>query len=68
MRHFSFWPVLVVLLLGVLVLREPRFEKLEENFLRWLLRNAQPPQRIHSAYGRGDRSGQDVAEPEKFCR
>ena len=43
MRHFSFWPVLVVLLLGVLVLREPRFEKLEENFLRWLLRNAQPP-------------------------
>jgi CHASE2 domain len=43
MRRFSFWPVLVVLLLGVLVLREPRFEKLEENFLRWLLRNAQPP-------------------------
>ena len=43
MRRFSFWPVLVVLLLGVLLLREPRFEKLEENFLRWLLRNAQPP-------------------------
>ena len=43
MRRFSFWPVLVVLLLGVLVLREPRFEKLEENFLRWLLRNATPP-------------------------
>ncbi len=43
MRRFSFWPVLVVLLLGILLLREPRFEKLEENFLRWLLRNAQPP-------------------------
>ncbi len=43
MRRFSFWPVLVVLLLGVLLLREPRFERLEENFLRWLLRNAQPP-------------------------
>lgn len=43
MRRFSFWPVLVVLLLGVLVLREPRFEKLEESFLRWLLRNAEPP-------------------------
>jgi hypothetical protein len=43
MRRISFWPVLVVLLLGVLLLREPRFEKLEENFLRWLLRNARPP-------------------------
>jgi hypothetical protein len=43
MRRFSIWPVIVVLLLGVLLLREPRFEKLEENFLRWLLRNAQPP-------------------------
>jgi CHASE2 domain-containing protein len=43
MRRFSFWPMLVALLLGILVLREPRFEKLEENFLRWLLRNATPP-------------------------
>lgn len=43
MRRFSFWPVIVVLLLGILLLREPRFERLEENFLRWLLRNAQPP-------------------------
>jgi CHASE2 domain len=41
--RFSLWPVLVVFLFGALVLREPRFEKLEENFLRWLLRNAQPP-------------------------
>ncbi len=43
MRQFSIWPVLVVLLLGILILREPRFEKLEEHFLRWLLNNAQPP-------------------------
>ena len=43
MRRYSFWPVTVVFLLGILLLREPRFEKLEENFLRWLLRNAQPP-------------------------
>lgn len=34
--------MLVVLLLGVLLLREPRFENLEENFLRWLLHNSQP--------------------------
>lgn len=45
MRRVSLWPVLVVFLLGVLVLREPRFEKLEEKFLRWLLSNAQPPGR-----------------------
>jgi hypothetical protein len=42
MRRVSFWPVLVVLLVGILLLREPRFEKLEETFLRWQLRNAQP--------------------------
>jgi hypothetical protein len=44
--RFSFWPVVVVLLLGILVLREPRFEKLEEDFLRWLLHNAQPPKAV----------------------
>jgi hypothetical protein len=43
MPRFSIWPVLVLFLLGILLLREPRFEKLEENFLRWLLHNAQPP-------------------------
>src|ERR1041385_731434 len=40
MQRPSFWPMLVVLLLGVLVLREPRFQKLDEGFLRWMLRNS----------------------------
>src|SRR5438128_1378180 len=42
MRRPSVWMMLAVLLLGILILREPRFEKLEENFLRWLLQNSQP--------------------------
>jgi len=42
MQRPSVWPMLVVLLLGILLLREPRFEKLEEGFLRWELRNGQP--------------------------
>ena len=45
MRRIPFWPVLVVFLVGILVLREPRFEKLEENFLSWLVSNAQPPRK-----------------------
>ena len=32
MRRIPFWPVLVVLLVGILFLREPRFEKFEEAF------------------------------------
>ncbi|MDP9100387.1 MAG: hypothetical protein M3N48_15555 [Verrucomicrobiota bacterium] len=34
--------MLVVLLLGVLFLREPRLERHEELFLRWLLKNSDP--------------------------
>jgi hypothetical protein len=34
--------MLVVLLLGILFLREPRLERSEEFFLRWLLRNSDP--------------------------
>jgi len=34
--------MLVVLLLGVLFLREPRLERSEEFFLRWLLKNSAP--------------------------
>jgi hypothetical protein len=34
--------MLVVLLLGLLFLREPRLERSEEFFLRWLLRNSEP--------------------------
>ena len=46
--HFSFVerpPILViilVLLLGVLFLREPRFQRSEEIFLRWLIRHSEP--------------------------
>ncbi|MDP9254582.1 MAG: CHASE2 domain-containing protein [Verrucomicrobiota bacterium] len=42
MHRPSVWMMLAVLLLGILILREPRFEKLEESFLRWLLENSQP--------------------------
>ncbi len=42
MRRSSIWPTLVILLVGVIVLREPRWARLEENFLRWLLHNAPP--------------------------
>src|SRR3982751_2143300 len=35
------WLMLVVLLLGILVLREPRFAALDDQFLRWLLEHAQ---------------------------
>ena len=36
------WLMLVVLLLGVLVLREPRFQHWDDLFLRWLLRHSEP--------------------------
>ena len=42
MQRPSIWVLLVVLLLGVLFLREPRFQRSEEIFLRWLLRYSQP--------------------------
>src|SRR5207247_4980286 len=37
------WVIFVVLLFGVLFLREPRFQRSEEYFLRWLIRHSQPP-------------------------
>jgi CHASE2 domain len=42
MRRPSLWLMLVVLLLGLLFLREPRLQRSEEIFLRWLLKNSQP--------------------------
>jgi hypothetical protein len=42
MQRPSIWVLLVILLLGVLFLREPRFQRSEEIFLRWLLRYSQP--------------------------
>ena len=42
MERPSIWVIIFVLLLGVLFLREPRFQRSEEVFLRWLLRHSQP--------------------------
>jgi hypothetical protein len=42
MERPSIWVIIVVLLLGVLFLREPRFQRSEEYFLRWLVRHSQP--------------------------
>src|SRR3954468_6461778 len=42
MQRSTIWLMLVVLLLGILFLREPRLERSEEFFLRWLLKNSDP--------------------------
>ncbi len=42
MERPSIWVIIVVFLLGVLFLREPRFQRSEEFFLGWLLRHSQP--------------------------
>ena len=42
MQRPTLWLMLVVLLLGVFFLREPRLQRTEEFFLRWLLRNSEP--------------------------
>jgi hypothetical protein len=42
MERPSIWVIIVVLLLGVLFLSEPRFQGSDEIFLRWLIRHAQP--------------------------
>jgi hypothetical protein len=42
MQRPSLWPILVVLLLGLLFLREPGFQRFEEVYLRWLVRNSVP--------------------------
>jgi hypothetical protein len=42
----SAWVLIVVLLLSVLFLREPRFQRGEEIFLKWLLHNSTPPRAV----------------------
>ena len=42
MQRPSLWPLVVVLLLGILFLREPRFQRFEESYLSWLARNSRP--------------------------
>ena len=42
MQRPSLWLMIIVLLAGLLFLREPRLEKTEDIFLRWLLKNSNP--------------------------
>lgn len=42
MERPSIWVIIVVLLLGVLFPSEPRFQRSEETFLRWLIQHSQP--------------------------
>ena len=42
MERPSILVIVLVLLLGVLFLREPRFQRSEEIFLRWLIRHSEP--------------------------
>src|SRR5207237_9873440 len=42
MQRSTLWLMLVVLLLGILFVREPRLEQAEEFFLHWLLTNSDP--------------------------
>jgi hypothetical protein len=68
MQRPSLWPLLVVLLLGVLFLREPRFQRFEESYLRWLVRNSRPagPPIPLTVVNLGDESpGQKVGDRAK---
>jgi hypothetical protein len=69
--------MLVVLLLGILFLREPRLERHEEIFLRWLLKNSEPHgpaasltvvdiEAAKEAEENAQHSGADVASPMEF--
>jgi hypothetical protein len=62
MQRPSLWPVLVVLLLGLLILREPRFQRFEELYLRWLVRNSVPS--VRSVPLTGVEIGADSALPK----
>jgi hypothetical protein len=42
MQRPSLWMMIVVLLMGLLFLREPRLQRSEEYFLRWILKNSRP--------------------------
>jgi hypothetical protein len=42
MERPSIWLMLAILLASLLFLREPRFQRYDEGFLRWLLKNSTP--------------------------
>ena len=49
MRRPSPWLVLVVVLLGAYILREPRFQQMEDGFLNWFMEHAEgvlPPAQV----------------------
>src|SRR5690242_109444 len=42
MQRPSIWLMLAIVLASLLFLREPRLQRYDEGFLRWLLRNSRP--------------------------
>src|ERR1700759_2704419 len=42
MERPSIWLMLAIVLASLLFLREPRLQRYDETFLRWLLRNSRP--------------------------
>jgi hypothetical protein len=46
MQRPSIWLMLVILLASLLFLREPRLQRYDEGFLRWLLKNSPPSGRM----------------------
>ena len=75
MQRTSLWLMLVVVLLGLLFLREPRLQRGEEIFLRWLLKNAPPretaPPLTIVEIGREpipQRNGAEIDSTERFLR
>src|SRR3954471_14922585 len=42
MQKPSIWLMLAIVLASLLFLREPRLQRYDEGFLRWLLRNSRP--------------------------
>ena len=46
MRRPSPWLILVVILLGVFILREPRLQRMEDVFLGWFMQHSRRSSRL----------------------
>ena len=75
MERPSLWLMVIVLLLGLLFLREPRLQRSDEIFLHWLLknsqlRNARVPLTIVEIgrAGGGQTDNVDISPTERFLR
>jgi len=66
MERPSIWVLVVVLLLGVLFLREPRLQRSEEVFLRWLLTNS-PPASASAPLTMVEVGGDRIISPLEFA-